>query len=260
MARWVSTATSIKRKQRRRRILVFSIQALFCTVVYSLTAYGFASYIRASDEFRVARIQIGGVNMVQDADVISLGGVTAADNIFQLDIETIADRVDQMPFVEGCRVTRIFPDKIAYVIDERVALATIVVSNHLFEVDRAGNVLRELQPDQEHTGPLITEIADITSVEVGTRLTSPALHRALDVWCAFVQTEMAKQVTVSEICVAQQNRVCMYCDELQCEIRWGRDDYEKQAMKLDIFWQNLAGHIPYNEYVDLRFANDVACR
>jgi len=86
------------------------------------------------------------------------------------------------------------------------------------------------------------------------------LKAALAVWAAFSRTAMAGDVSVSEISAARENRVCMYCDELNFEIRWGGEDLERQAGKLDVFWRAQNKNIRCKEYLDLRFGNDVACK
>jgi len=135
-----------------------------------------------------------------------------------------------------------------------------MVGNRLFEVDDECNVLRELLPDGLHVGPFITNVGDLGYVEPGQKLEPPALAHALAVWRAFSTTAMAQEVTVSEISAGHEGRISMYCDELPCEIRWGRDNFEKQAAKLDVFWQSQDKHIRCKDYVDLRFGDDVACK
>jgi hypothetical protein len=103
-------------------------------------------------------------------------------------------------------------------------------------------------------------VGDLGNVAPGQRLTDRALTRALAVWRAFGTTVMAHDVTVSEICAAHESRICMYCDELNFEIRWGRDNFQKQAAKLDAFWLSQGKRVNCKDYVDLRFGNDVACR
>jgi len=52
----------------------------------------------------------------------------------------------------------------------------------------------------------------------------------------------------------------MYCDELQFEIRWGRDDVVQQARNLDVLWQQRGADLPCTSYLDLRFGQDLACK
>jgi len=135
-----------------------------------------------------------------------------------------------------------------------------MVNNRMYEVDEEGKVLRELGPDAPHVPPFMTNVPNLDYVEAGQKLAQPSLKAALAVWSAFKRTAMAGDVTVSEISAARENRVCMYCDELRYEIRWGGEDFEKQAAKLDIFWRSQHRGHSWQEYLDLRFGDDVVCR
>ncbi len=71
---------------------------------------------------------------------------------------------------------------------------------------------------------------------------------------------MASVTPVDELAVYDDNDIRMYCATLPFEIRWGRGDYDVQARRLDILWQELEGRLPCTEYLDLRFGRDLACK
>ena len=243
-----------------RRIVGWCLQLALCVAVYAAAAHAFSAYVKQSPQFRVETVRVEGGQALADDIIIKQAGVTSGDNLLDVDPLVIQERIQELPYVSECNVERIFPDKIVYQIRERTAVATLVVDNHLYELDANGTVLCERAITEKHIGPLITEIQDIGAVEVGTQITNLTVQRALALWAAFSATSMAKQVTVSEISAIHETLLCMYCDELRCEIRWGRDNYEQQAWKLDVFWQDRDGRIPFKEYIDLRFSNDIACR
>jgi len=208
----------------------------------------------------VQRIRVEGADKLSDESIIRLSGITNEDCTLFLDSASVRARIMKQPYVRECKVTRYFPSCVAIAIEERRALATLMVNNRLFEVDDAGNVLRELEPDKPHTGPFITNVEGLGYVDPGKTLDNHPVACALAVWRAFTQTAMARDVTVSEISAAQENRICMYCNELDFEIRWGRDHFERQARKLDIFWRTQTKPVQCKNYLDLRFGNDVACK
>jgi cell division septal protein FtsQ len=256
-----------RRRPRRRnprrfseRPISYLLEALVCFALLGAFAENTYQYTRDGDTFRVKTIGVEGADVLKENDIIACSGVTNGDNVLFLDPEAARDRILAMPFVKTCRVKRFFPDRVIFAIKERSASATLLVDNRMFEVDEECHVLCELPPDILHAGPFITNLTEPGYVEPGKRLNHRALAGALAVWKAFRRTSMANEVTVSEISAAHERRICMYCDELGCEIRWGRGDYDKQAAKLDIFWRSQRGHIPCKEYVDLRYGNDVACK
>ncbi len=248
-----------KRPFRERKIS-YVIEALICLGMVAAFARGAYVYAVNDPQFHVQTIRVTGFERLQDESIIHYSGLNSGDSLLLLNAEATRERVSHMPFVKSCQVLRYFPDMVSISVQERVALATLMVGNRLFEVDDECNVLREMLPEGLHVGPFITNVPDLGYVEVGQRLESPPMARALAVWRAFGATAMAKEVTVSEISAGHEGQITMYCDELRPEVRWGRDNFEKQAAKLDIFWQNQDKKIRCKDYVDLRFGDDVACK
>jgi len=254
------TRTRESRKRFAERRISYVLEAIVCFGLIGVFLYGFYCYARTADAFFVKTIRVEGANLLRDDAIIGQSGITNADNLFSLDTEAVGEKVKALPFVKTCEVTRIFPDKAAIRIEERAPVATLLVNNRLFEVDPNGYVLREPGLGESHVGPFITNVPDAGYVEVGQQLNDCTLRTALEVWRAFRMTSMAGDVTASEISAAQENQIVMYCDELDFEIRWGRGDFDKQAWKLDVLWQDQDRQLACKEYVDLRFGNDVACR
>ena len=254
------TRTRGSRKRFAERPISYLLEAIVCFGLIGVFLYGFYGYARTADAFCVKTIRVEGGNLLRDDAIIGQSGITSADNLLFLDTKDVGEKVKALSFVKTCAVTRIFPDKAVIRIEERAPVATLLVNNRLFEVDPHGYVLREPGLGEPHAGPFITNVPEAGYVEVGQQVTNRALRAALDVWRVFRTTSMAGDVTVSEISAAEENRIVMYCDELDFEIRWGRGDFDKQAWKLDILWQDQGRQLACKEYVDLRFGNDVACR
>ena len=244
-----------------RRPVLFCAEFVVCAGVAAAFLYWFALYVEQSGLFNVKVIQIDGADFLREEDIIAQSGVTSGDCMFLLRPEIIRKNILSMPFVNICRVNRVFPDRLEIEIKERVALATLLANNRLFELDQDCNVLRELEPEEKHVGPLITTESELGYVEVGRQMPQEPLKNAVDVWRSFARTSMAADVTVSEISTEIGNKIAMTCDELNCTVIWGKDKIESQAWQLDVFWRSEKGRLPFREYIDLRFGNDyVACR
>ena len=237
--------------------------ALFTAVMLaacSTAALGLYHYANDSDYFRVKTIQVDGAHLLKAEDVVAVSGVSNADHILYLDPLAIAERIEAMPYVKSCTVGRTLPDLVHIAIEERYPVATLLAHNRAYEIDAEMAVLRRLPAGAPNTGPLISQVADIGAVEPGVRLTQTPLRVALQIWQAFSETTMAKQVTVSELSAAGANEIRMYCNEVPFEVRWGRDDVARQARNLDTLWRQRGPALPCTEYLDLRFGQDLACK
>jgi len=222
--------------------------------------YALYDYARTSERLRVETITVDGALVLDEMDVITESGVTNADNLLFLDVNGVRDRVLAMPYVKSCRVERDFPNKVIVSIEERTAFATLLVENRSFLLDREGVVLEELEPNQLPVGPFITEVPDLGFIQLGAQLTQEPMSAALAVWAAFQTTDMAGDVTVSEIAAPHEDHIRMYCDELPFEIRWGRRDFVNEARRLDLIWRGTDHDPPCEEYLDLRFGNEPVCK
>ncbi len=259
---------AVRETRRRRhraagfigRFFAFAIEAVLCIGILGVATYAFYSFAGNSDYFRVKWLQIEGTKVLSEDVIREHCGVTDTSNILFLSQREIRRRVEAIPYVRECRVTSVFPDTVVIRITEREAVATVLSDNRLLAVDREGRILSELGLADEQPGPLITNLPIEGALELGQIIDHPALREALSVWQAFVQTRVAREVSLSEISAQQENDIRMYCDGIPFELRWGRGDYERQAKRLDVLWKAKNGRPGCETFLDLRFGRDLICQ
>ena len=222
--------------------------------------FAFWQYASTAEYLRVKTITIGGARVLSETELALASGVTSSDNLLLVDPEEVAARLEALPYVRTCSASRVFPDEVLIEVEERVPAATVLQRNRLFAVDAEGVVLRECAGGKGYPGVLITELPDVDVLEPGQRLDSEPFRCALEVLGAFAGTKMAQDVSVAEVAAYSANDIRMYCEEVPAEIRWGRGDPKEQARRLDALWAFKDKDLECDEYCDLRFGMDVACR
>ena len=250
--------TGRKRGKRKPLRMGSIVKRLLMVAFFVWAGWEFVCY--SSEVLAVSTIGIQGAVTIDEKAIVDACAITTADNLFLLDVEAARQRVLGMPHVKACRITRIFPDRVVISVSERHPEATVLIDNRAYEIDGECVVLRQLSLSDVHTGPYITNVPGLASVAPGGQLDSRALLEALAVWRAFSGISMARDVVVSEIAAVKHNDIRMYCDELPFEIRWGRGGYETQALRLDLLWNAKGKELPFDEYVDLRYGQDLACK
>ena len=230
-------ATAIRAKQTRSRTkkrkqqkpsahrIELLLGLLFLVAVSSL----FLGYVTQSSTFRVKRVLFEGTHILPETDILAAAGITTEDNIIFLDTELVEKRVEALPYIKRCEVKRMYPDEVLLRIVERKAIATVMVNNHLYEIDSENVVLRELSPFAVQTGPMITNLPGVGVMDPGSQIENPALCSALELWENFKGLSFVKDVTLSELSAPHENDLRMYFDELPYEIRWGRSDFAEQG-------------------------------
>jgi cell division protein FtsQ len=254
-------SASARRKSRRKRKPIQKgaiLKRLIMVAFFAWAGWEFVCY--SSEVLAVATIGIQGAVTIDEEAIVDACDITTADNIFLLDVDAARERVLKMPHVKDCRVRRIFPDMVVISIEERHPEATVLIDNRAYEIDNECVVLCQLSMTAGHTGPYITNVPDLANVSPGEQLDARSLSEALAVWRAFSGISMAEDVVVSEIAAVKHNDIRMYCDELPFEIRWGRGDYQTQALRLDLLWNAKDKELNFDEYVDLRYGQNLACK
>jgi len=217
-------------------------------------------YLEQTEHLALKTIGIEGVSMLDPEEVIAASGLTSADNVLFFDAKAARKRVEGLPHIKSCRISRSFPDRVVIAVEERVEVATLLVENRTYGIDAEGIVLRELSPGAGIQQPLLADVPDLRYVETGQALPHPPLHEGLAVWEAFSQTRMARDLTVSELSARAVDDIRMVCDELPFEIRWGRGNYASQSQRLDFLWDLQGGELDCSEYLELRFEPDLVCK
>lgn len=258
--RW--TGESARRRQYYRRMVAVIFKLLVTGALLGSGGYAFCRYIRATDDFRVRSIYIAGNHLVDTKRILQKAGITNQDNLYFLDTEGIRRRLVDIPYIASARVIRYNPDAVIIEVTERKPVMTLLADNRAYIIDGEGVVLQRtsLSSSSHFPYPYLTSVPDLGVIEVGKKINSPVLENALAVYKAFQTTQMAKDVTVSEIAAHSTSDIEMICDELPYVIRWGRGNCVQQAKRLDFLWQREKGKLPCREYCDLRFDNDVVCK
>lgn len=238
-----------------RRVKVLLRAVIFLGAV-AVVAYSFPQ----SDYFKVQRVVFENAQNTEEKTILAASGIDANDNVLFLDIEAIEDNVEKLPYVKRCEVSRMSVNELLLRIAEREAAATVMVNNHLFEIDREFVVLRQISPFAVPVGPLITNLPGVVTLGPGQHLDLPELRAAFDLWEEFMKLPFSDKLTLSEISAESVDNIRMYFEELPYEMRWGRTDFETQTTRLAMLWDQMNGAIPCEYYLDLRFDSDLVCR
>ena len=257
---------NVNRVRRRRsgrkirKLIAVFVQMAILIILSGGFVYKFYAFAKTSEQFSVKTIQIEGIRELDEHDILYASGLTVADNVVFFDAERTRRNVEALPYVKRCQVIGSFPATVILKIEEREAVATLMVNSRAYQLDADRFVLREYAPDEMPATPFITSVPDLDVIALGESVDHPAVVAALEIWEAFSTTELAETLTVSELSARSENDVRMFCDEVPYEIRWGRGDWVLQAQRFNILWAAKDGYLPCAHYLDLRFGEDLVCR
>ena len=253
----------VNRMRTRRAVgrgILKCVEIALCLGIVGGFGYKFLQYAEGSTDFLVRKVEIRGLDHLNEYDVLRASGISDRENILFFDSDAVEAQVQDMSYVFDCDVELRFPDTAILHIEERQPEATLMLNSHSFEIDREGVVLRRYDPHEMPLLPFLTSETDLEFAEVGDTIKNPGLVEALRLWRLFARSPMAERLTVSELAVLHTDDIRMYCDELSFELRWGRGRFEEQITRLSALWDTLDGLIDCQQYLDLRFDADLVCK
>ena len=123
-------------RRRSRRLLV----AVVAAVVAGAAAW-VGVELHESRSLRLAALEVRGLRILSGADILAASGLRAGDNIFAVDLDSLAGRLEELPWVRRAHAHVRPPDRIFVAVEERRRLAWLDAGGDPFGVDAEGIVL-----------------------------------------------------------------------------------------------------------------------
>ncbi|HHW09429.1 MAG TPA: FtsQ-type POTRA domain-containing protein [Firmicutes bacterium] len=156
--------------QRSRAERSFSLALCLFAVVLALHVFLQSSF------FRLEHLVIEGTDDLSAGDFLALTGVEYGQNLYDMNLPELEERVKELPFVLSVHIQRRLPGSLKVSVTERLPVAAVVAGGHFWLVDKEGHVIGPKAPTESFlvvTGP------DIPSrLEPGEVIDSPALRTA----------------------------------------------------------------------------------
>lgn len=167
---WPKVGSSLRRSRAERGF----------SVALGLFALTLALYLfLQSPFFHLEGIDIRGTGYFSEADIMAIGGLQRGQNLFDIDMGELTERLRAEPLVKDARVKRHWPSRLAVMLTERQPVAAIVADGVLWSLDAEARVLGEV------TAPLglavIRMPAEIPKVVPGIFLSDPMVRAATGV-------------------------------------------------------------------------------
>ena len=136
----MSDAVDVRRGRSYTRacLLVFIVALIYAGWVETM------SQMRSAERFALVALEVRGIRMLDGEQVLKASGLSVGDNIFAVDLDSVAVRVkERLVWVRTARVERKPPDRLVVWVDERRRRAWVEIEDRMFGVDEDGVLLPE---------------------------------------------------------------------------------------------------------------------
>lgn len=185
-------------------------------------------YATTSPRFEVRALLFEPTEHIDDETLRGLMALPPGTNILSLDLEAIAGRVVDHPWVSQASVVRVLPDTLDVSVTEYVPRAVLMAS-HPVLVDETGHPFKRLEEGERGRLPLITGVDEVMMMTNADEADS-RMDRALE---ALSGWESKRRPRLGEIHVGSAGEVTLYTAEVGTQLLLGRGDLGQALARYD---------------------------
>lgn len=214
-------------------------------------------YTAAFEVFNFDSIKVVGNETVSSEELFRLSGLKFGENLFDIDIQKAAERIEANPFIKRVRISRELPNSIAMRVFERKPFV-FIAQGSFYTADESGH----LMPSRSHKNfdlPIITGMDDISLPFIGNRVDDQRFGKALDVARILNTEPYSLYNSISEINIGPRGDVSLIGTLKGTKIFLGKSGYQNKINRIRSLLstikrgEGLSGY----QYMDLRFENQI---
>jgi cell division septal protein FtsQ len=220
------------------------------TAMAALTGLGWAAYqltfyFRTARRFEVRKLSVLGLKRVQESQVLTKAGFEIGTNIFQVELDDIRRRVEELSWIRYALVERVLPDQIVIKIVEREPIGLTRIEGEIYQFDEDAKIL---EPDFGPAGSFPV----LDGLRPGDRkgnLPKVRMYRHV--------LEELGQTTLSEVHINDAGEVTVVASSDPVMVNLGSSDFRNRWIKYLQLKPQILKQYPQVVRVDLRFKNQV---
>ena len=220
-------------------------------------SYGILSsyrFITQSPRFNVNEMNLVGQKRLSSEELKSWIGPIIGENIFQLELDKISQRLVEHAWVQSASARRIFPQGIYVELKERTPFAKVQLGQ-VYVMDNYG-VLLGTEVGDANKLPTITGIK-AQNFKLGSNVANEEIIRGLKMMHSLNQLSMFENNQIDNVHISSRSRITFSTHNQDIKIHMrpeiARESFKNLALTLDVIEKNEQDL----SYIDLSFKNRV---
>jgi cell division protein FtsQ len=228
--RWADLAERVEGEELSRGVSRAGRLLIAAVVVAGLGYGGFEAYrfVTSSPHFRVTELRFSPTVNVSEKELRARAGLGTDENIFKVDLDAVAHRLEKHPWVASAKVTRRMPNSLEIDIVEETAAAAVLMGG-FYLVNTEGRVFKRATTEEVRKLTVITGL-DREEYKRHRGRTTDRLRAAISVLDKY--REKARPA-IGEIHLEENGGVILYTREKAVEIRMGEGRIGPKLLRLD---------------------------
>ncbi len=213
--------------------------AIHLLILASLIFGGHRLYIRLLEDplFLVKEVEIQGCERLKENDLFPLRSIEGRVNLFSLNLQSIAKRLEDHPWIEEIKMTKVFPNKILVHIEERIPVAIIQLEEPYY-VDKKGVIFAPMGDIDRYNYPILTGLTR-ESIAKDPSTANYLIMKALELLNIFERERILPMREISEIHMDKIFGLKCFIKDEGIEVKMGWDQFDEKLRRLSIIWSDI---------------------
>ena len=207
-----------------------------------------------SPRFAVAVVEVRGAGRISPGAIIDASGIAPDANIFRVDTQEVARRIEAIPEIRRADVIRSWPNRVTVIVEERRPF-TLVHAGRLHWIDEEGIPLGMERRAVAPQAPVISGLTPEELAEMREK-PSPRARMAISLIRTLLRKGSPLTAQISEIDVSRPDGPLLYTVD-GVEVRLGTENWESRLGRLEGVLGQLAAAPEPVASIDLRFRDQV---
>jgi cell division protein FtsQ len=210
-------------------------------------AYSVILYLKTAPRFEVEKLSVSGLRRVDENQVLAKAGFEVGTNVFDVKLDEIRERVEQIQWVRHALVERVLPDQIIIKVVEREPIGIGRIRGEIYQFDIDAMIL-DPDPTSGASFPILNGLGGDTKRNVK----KVGIYRKV--------LEELGQTSLSEVQINDADEVSVVEAGDPLMVSLGTSDYRNRWIKYLQLRPQIQQQYPQAVRVDLRFKNQVIVR
>jgi len=222
-------------------LAVVSVVALVGLSLYRGGKWAVDRLVLENPRFIVSQIEVRNTGVLEASVIARFAGVAVGQNLLAVDLVEARRQLELVPLIRRAQVRRVMPGRLVIEVEERIPVARIGGgAGGWFYVDRAGVVMKPIklvdgtvvEPRGQGPLPVITGVP-VAQVQVGRRLETEAVYRALALLEQFSLSPVGTLVEVERVDVAKPGTLTVATAQ-GLVAQFSAEDFPQQVRRLGV--------------------------
>jgi cell division protein FtsQ len=251
-----SVATDASARTVRLRMVWYGLGTILFSGMLVACMNGLYRAIENSQMLALEGIEIQGNSRIPTREIVARAGIPLGINIFTLNGEDVARRIEEHPWIAHASIIKRFPHKLMIHVKEREPEA-LVAAGDLYYVDAQGVVFHKVGRGDSKDFPVVTGFGEKEILTHMHKAFEP-VTKTMDL-IRVIQHHPA-QVRISEIHFDPRRGWTVYPLKFPVPVYLGFGDLEQKIVRLVRIYHELIGLNPPPELVDLSYPCQVVVK